>query len=206
MGLVIRLVTLALALAVVGSALAIGFFWYDGSQMMAHARSSGWLTPKPDEAPMTMFESTVAKAIYGETWDKTAFPCRTAASFLGYYTGNKPPRGIPVSLIMARDISYEVEATQSLRSQVRQLSLACALEREHGDAELLRLWLRRASFGNSLTGPDAAAQAVFRKTPRELGAAESARLAALLSWPDLWSQQDQWDMRAQKIAARASAN
>jgi hypothetical protein len=207
-GTIFRLVTGVLTLAVVALAVGLGFIWYDGSRMMGRAEESGWLTPAPDEAPLSLFETTVAKGIFGRTWDQGGFPCRTAARFWSYYTGDKshPPGGMSISQILARDISYEVEASQSLGSQIRQLSLACQLEGKHSDTDLLRLWIRRANFGNSLTGPDAAAQAIFDKAPGALNATESSKLAALLSQPGLQNDPEQWNASAKRITQHAKVD
>lgn len=201
----IRLITTALTLAVVAIVAGLGWAWYDGSQTMDRAEEAGWFTPAPDEAEMSLFETTVAKAGFGQTWDETGFPCRTAGRLWNHYTNEPDKRGMSISQVMARDMSYEDEASQSLRSQVRQLSLACLLERQHDDTGLLRLWLRRAHFGNGMFGPDAAAQATFGKAPGALDAAESQKLTALLYWPGTQEQPVDWDRRTAIIASRAAA-
>jgi membrane carboxypeptidase/penicillin-binding protein PbpC len=205
--LIFRLISGALTLAVVALAIGAGFVWYDGSRMMDRAKQNGWLTPAPAEAPLSLFETTVAKGIFGRTWDQKGFPCRTLARMWAYYTGDKtsPPGGLSISQVMARDIAYEVEPTQSVSSQVRQLSLACQLE-GRSDTELLRLWMTHASFGKGLIGSDAAAQALFEKVPGALKAAEAARLAALLSQPGLQDTPQQWASAADRVAAHATAN
>jgi membrane carboxypeptidase/penicillin-binding protein len=205
--LIFRLITGALTLSVVALAGGIGFVWYDGSRMMDRAKQNGWLTPAPAEAPLSLFETTVAKGIFGRTWDQKGFPCRTVARMWAYYTGDKssPPGGLSVSQVMARDISYEVEASQSVGSQLRQLSLACQLE-GRSDTELLRLWMTRASFGKDLIGPDAAAQALFEKAPGALNASESAKLAAALSQPGIQSDASKWVASAKRVAQHVEAN
>lgn len=203
--LLIRLVTLVLTVAVIVFAGVFGYGWYVGGQAMDKGEAAGWLSPAPDEAALSVFETTVAKGIFGATWGETGFPCRTAARFGLHYLGQTDRRGLSISQVMARDIAYETEADQSLNSQVRQLSLACLLESRHIDTALLRLWMRKANFGG-VTGPDDAAQAMFQKAPSELTAAESAKLAALLSWPDSRGNANQWDARAQRMADAAAAN
>jgi monofunctional biosynthetic peptidoglycan transglycosylase len=175
--------------------------------MMDRAELSGWLTPAPAEAPLSLFETAVAKGIFGRTWDQKGFPCRTFARMWAYYSGDKssPPGGLSISQVMARDIAYEVEASQSVSSQVRQLSLACQLEGRN-DTELLRLWMTRASFGKGLTGSEAAAQALFEKAPGALNATEAAKLAALLSQPGLQDSPKQWASAADRVAEHAEAN
>jgi hypothetical protein len=205
-GFVFRLVTAVLSIAVVLFAVGIGFLWYDGSRILDRANTSGWLTPKPDDTPMTVFEDTASKYMFGRTWNETGFPCRTGARFWFHHTGKPDRRGFSISQVVARDISYEVEASQSLRSQVRQLSVSCLLEGRASDTELLRLWLRRASFGPGLTGLDVASQAIFNKAPSLLDQVESAKLVALIYEPGLRSQLADWESRGNIIAQAAVAN
>jgi membrane carboxypeptidase/penicillin-binding protein PbpC len=205
--LIFRLITGVLTLSVVALAVGIGFVWYDGSRMMDRAKQNGWLTPAPVEAPLSLFETTVAEGIFGRTWDQKGFPCRTVARMWAYYTGDKtrPPGGLSISQVMARDIAYEVEASQSVGSQLRQLSLACQLE-GRSDTKLLRLWLPHANFGKGLTGPDAAAQALFEKAPGALNASEAAKLAALLSEPGAQDNAEKWAASAKRVTQHAQAN
>ena len=205
-GLVFRLVTGVLSLAVALFALGIGFLWYDGSRVLDRATTSGWLAPKPDAAPMTVFEDTASKYMFGRTWNETGFPCRTAARFWSHYTGKPDRDGLSISQVMARDISYEVEASQSLRSQVRQLSVSCLLEGRGNDTELLRLWLRRARFGPGIAGVDAASQTIFNKAPSLLDQTEAAKLIALIYQPSLRSDAAEWNKRGQAIAQAAFAD
>jgi len=205
-GFVFRLATAALSLAVVLFAVGIGFLWYDGSSILDRANASGWLTPEPDDTPMTVFEDTASKYMFGRTWNETGFPCRTGARFWFHYTGKPDRRGFSISQVVARDISYEVEASQSLRSQVRQLSVSCLLEGRASDTELLRLWLRRANFGPGLTGLEAASQAIFNKAPSLLDQVESAKLVALIYQPGLRNQPAEWESRGDIITQAAFAN
>jgi hypothetical protein len=203
---VIRLATAVLSLAIVVFVVGIGFLWFDGSRIVGRATDSGWFAPKPSDAPMTVFETTASKAMFGPTWNEKGFPCRTAARFWFHYTKEPDRRGLSISQVVARDISYEVEASQSLGSQTRQLSVACLLEGKHNDTELLRLWLHRANFGDGLIGIDAASQAVFNKASSLLGADESARLIALIYQPTLRGQSAEWTKHAELVARRAAAN
>jgi len=205
-GFVFRLVTGVLALFVIALGAGLGFLWYDGSGVIGRAEASGWLTPKPNDTPLTVFETTASKAMFGPTWNETGFPCRTAARFGLHYLGKPDRRGFSISQVIARDISYETDHSQSLGSQTRQLSVACLLEGKHNDTGLLRLWLRRANFGNGLAGLDAASQAVFGKAPSLLTDTEAAKLIALIYQPELRGQPDQWSQRADLIVQRAAAN
>lgn len=201
----IRLITTMLTLAVLAVLGGLVWAWYDGSRTIDRAAEAGWFAPAPEQNELSLFETTVAKAIFGKTWDETGFPCRTMVRLWNHYTGKADQRGMSISQVMARDISYEDEAIQSLRSHVRQLSLACLLESDRTDAELLRLWLRRTHFGNGMFGPDAAAQTVFGKAPGALDAEESTRLTAMLYWPGTHEHVADWDRRTVIIASRAAA-
>lgn len=202
--LLIRLVTLVLTLAVVAFAGVFGYGWYVGGQALDRGEAAGWLTPAPEDAPLSVFETTVAKGIFGKTWDETGVPCRTAARFaLNQIAPDK--RGPSVSQVMARDMTFEAGATRSINSQVEQLSLACLLESRNSDTDLLRLWMRRANFGGVI-GSNEASQSLFGKPPADLTAAESAKLAALLSWPNSRGNADEWDARAKRMADAAAAN
>ncbi len=200
-----RLITTVLTLAVLAVVAGLAWAWYDGSKAMDQAANSGWFKPAPEQAELSLFEATVSKSIFGKTWDEAGFPCRTIGRLWNHYTGQQDKRGMSISQVMARDISYEDEASQSLRSQVRQLSLACLLERDFSDTALLRLWLRRAHFGNGMFGPDAAAQAVFGKAPGALDKVASEKLTALLYWPGTQEQPADWERRTAIIASRAAA-
>lgn len=202
----VRLITTALTLAIVAIAAGLAWAWYDGARTMDRGAASGWFAPAPEATELSPFETTVAKAVFGATWDETGVPCRTVGRLWNHYTGMPDRRGMSISQVMARDISYEDNASQSLRSQVRQLSLACLLEEKFSDTELLRMWLRRAHFGGGMFGPDAAAQVLFGKPPGALDGDEAARLAALVSWPGSNAVVAEWDRRtAIIIATRAAA-
>lgn len=203
--LLIRLVTILLTLVVIVLVGVFGYGWYVGGQALDRGQAAGWLTPAPEEAPLSVFETTVAKGIFGATWDETGFPCRTAARFTLHQLGQADRRGPSISQVMARDMASKDGATRSLNSQIEQLSLACLLESRHSDADLLRLWMRKANFGG-VTGPADASQALFSKPPAELNAAESAKLAALLSWPNSRGNAGEWDARAKRMADAAAAN
>lgn len=202
----IRLATTVISLIVAALVAGLVLLWFDGSRAVDRASASGWFTPEPSDAPMTLFETTAAKAMFGPTWDEKGFPCRTAARFMFHYILKPDRRGLSISQVVAREISYEVEASQSLGSQTRQLSVACLLEGKHRDTDLLRIWLRRVNFGGGLVGLDAASQTIFNKAPELLTAEESAKLVALIYQPSLRDQPAQWDARAQLVAQRAAAN
>ena len=200
-----RLASAALSLAVVLVLVGFGFIWFDGSRIVDRANAAGWFMPAPADAPLTVFETTASKAMFGETWDEKGLPCRTAARFWFNYTSKPDRHGLSISQVVARDISYEVEASQSLSSQTRQLSVACLLDGRFNDTELLRFWLRRVNFGDGLIGLEPASQSIFNKAPSLLDQAESAKLIALVYEPLLRSQPDRWEQRAGVIRQRAAA-
>jgi len=205
--LIFRLITGALTLSVVALAIGVGFVWYDGSRMMDRAKQTGWLTPAPVEAPLSLFETTVARGIFGDTWDQSGFPCRTVVRLWAFYSGDrqepprggKPPGAMAISQIMARDIVIDAgDTSSSVTSRLRQVSLACQLE-GYSDTDLLRLWLARFRFDKNVIGADAAAQALFEKAPGALNASESAKLTALVSQPGIQRNPDRWAAMAERV-------
>lgn len=202
----IRVVTAVIGLTIVLFGVGIGILWFNGARVVERAEARGWFASEPPDSPMSTFESTAAKAMFGPTWNEKGFPCRTASRFWLHYTRAPDKRGLSISQVMARDISYEIEANQSIGSQTRQLSVACILEGRLNDTQLLRLWLRRASFGQGVVGLDAASEKIFNKASTLLNAEESARLIALIYQPGLQDQRDKWREEADLVARRASAD
>src|SRR5690606_13917896 len=126
---IIRLVSSLLSIAIVAAIRVAGYLWFDGAQAMSRAERSGWLTPAPVGAPLSTFETIAAKAIFGGAWDETGFPCRTAERFVRNYVIAPDARGLSISQVLARDIVHETDRSQSIHTQLRQLALACLLER-----------------------------------------------------------------------------
>ncbi|MFT3724307.1 MAG: transglycosylase domain-containing protein [Hyphomonadaceae bacterium] len=195
----VRVIVGLAALIITAAGGGVAYLWYQGSQAVSRAETAGWFDPAPTDAPLSIFETTVAKLEFGEGWNRTGFPCRTVARMAEGLAG-RPPGGIPVSQMLARDIQFAEGAERSIDSQFRLLSLSCLLESAHSDVELLRIWLRRHYFGypDSL-GAEAASRAIFSKPSSELSPREAAKLAALIRGPHLTKHPEKWDEWAQHI-------
>ena len=72
---------------------------------------------------------------------------------------------------------------QSVARKVREAWLAWQLERQYSKDELLALYLNTTYYGHYATGIEAAAQAYFGMSGRELDLAQCALLAGLPQWP-----------------------
>lgn len=187
----IGVVALAL-IAVVG---AIWYVWSLGADLLARGKTAGWFT-EAENTPLSVFEQTVANALFADTWNRSGFPCRTVSNGL---TGARV--AMPVSAFVARDILTDVAPELSLQAGLRRLSATCLLETQYSDTELLRLWLARLPISRHETA-EAAAQALLGKSVAQLDEAESARLVALIEAPSTWRDPAKWDQRTQHILAR----
>lgn len=76
-----------------------------------------------------------------------------------------------------------VGSQQSLYRKVREALIALQLEKERSKDEILEAYLNQVYFGEGAYGAEAAATLYFDKTASELGIAESATLASVLSAP-----------------------
>ncbi len=201
---IISILTLVLGLVVLIPLIVAGYLWWDGSQLLGRKEAQAWLAPKPAAADMTTFEAVAAQSLFGDTWNETGIPCRTGARFVLNYVTGADKRGLSISQVVARDIATRVAPGLNVHEQLQQLSMACQLEGQFDDAALLRVWLRYAWFGPGLEGADAAANAVFGKAASLLDAQQSAKLVALVRWPDSRDNSDAWQRRTQLIASRST--
>lgn len=87
------------------------------------------------------------------------------------------------NLLLDADERYE----QSLRRKLREAWLAWRLERVYDKDQLFELYLNQAYFGNFAVGIEAAAQAYFGVSARELDTAQCALLAGLLQSPSTYN-------------------
>lgn len=181
---------------------AVGF-WTDAGDAIARAAPSGVLTPSGETKPLSRPERVIAADQFRETWGARAFPCRTLALLWTDFTDpDAHPPAMPASQRAATAILGE-RRIASARWQIRRLLVACQLERRYNDAQLLRIWLAQASFGQNLTGLDSAARMIFAKSADALSNQESAKLAVLLHSPALRTQPDRWSVEAQALLQRA---
>jgi hypothetical protein len=193
-------------LLLIGMAVPITFatrFWMDGQSVMARAQQGGVLRV-PARGPLTPVERTIAMSEFRGTWKTHGTPCRTLMFIWLDLTTEDAPRGMPVSQRVSAELLGEQHGT-SIRWQIRRLITACQLEQRFDDAQLLRLWLATAYFGQDETGIETASQSIFGKPSRELNAEECARLAVLLKAPGLRRNPALWAERAQQLRERLAA-
>ncbi len=87
------------------------------------------------------------------------------------------------NLLLSADERYE----RSLRRKLREAWLAWRLEQTYSKDELLALYLNQSYFGNFAVGLEAASQAYFGVSARELDTAQCALLIGLLQSPALYN-------------------
>jgi penicillin-binding protein 1A len=191
-----------LLLAVLTPVAAALMLWNDASDAIAHAAPSGVLTPSGETKPLLGAERIIAADQFGETWGGHAFPCRTLGLIWSDFTDPEArPVAMPASQRAATTLLGD-RRIASARWQMRRLLVACQLEQRYNDSQLLRIWLAQASFGQNVTGLEAAARAYFAKPARALNAEQSAKLAVLLRTPGLRTQPDRWTAAAQAVLER----
>jgi hypothetical protein len=186
------IVLIGLALIVVVG--ASWYFWSLGADAIARGKAAGWVA-ETESAPLTVFEQTVVKAEFAETWNRSAFPCRTIAR------GFSPGRGALVSDAVIRTIQNDVLPERTFESALARASATCQLEWAHNDTALLRQWLKHARITKHGTLEDTS-QALLGKPTTALDEGEAARLVALLSAPGYWRQPEKWTERAEYVLAK----
>ncbi len=180
-------------------------FWMDAGDVLTRAAPSGVLTPSGETKPLTLPERIIAADQFPETWSRRAFPCRTLDLLWTDFTDpDARPPAMPASQRAATTILGE-RRIASVRWQMRRLLVACQLEQRYSDAQLLRIWLAQASFGQNITGLDNAARANFAKPAASLNMLESAKLAVLLHAPGLRTQPARWNTEALSLLQRLNA-
>lgn len=180
--------------------LAVGVIvtlWIAGSNLTAYAEREGWMSPPPEEGPLTVFEETAAKAIFANSWNVRSFPCRGFASI-----GQPKPGGMPVSTMLASEVEKSsAPLERTLWSSVSRVSAGCLFEMRYSDQELLRFWLRRAPFGRH-QGAEAASSILFGKPTRMLSERDSLKLIALNFGPGLSRDEERWASYANALQER----
>jgi 1A family penicillin-binding protein len=76
---------------------------------------------------------------------------------------------------------------KTIQRKIRELALAIQLERRYSKDEILTFYLNQIPYGSNVYGIEAAAQAYFNKSAKELNLAEAATLAALIQAPSYYS-------------------
>jgi len=177
--------------------------WLDGRAVIERAEARGAFRSTP-AGRLNVAEYTVAMNEFRETWRRSAMPCRTLSNLWADIAAENAPQTMPVSHKYAGVLMGE-RREGSIRWQVRRLIVACQLEQQFDDRQMLRLWLAQASFGREVVGLENAAQAIFSKPSSALNREESARLAVLLRAPSLRGQPERWAERAREIEGRVAA-
>lgn len=76
---------------------------------------------------------------------------------------------------------------KTIQRKIKELALAIQLERRYSKDEILAFYLNQIPYGSNVYGIEAAAQAYFNKSAKELDLAEAATLAALIQAPSYYS-------------------
>jgi membrane carboxypeptidase/penicillin-binding protein len=199
---ILRVFAAALFLIVVGTGGVIIYFWAGASSLMTRADDKGWMPPA-DDARLSTFETMLAKAEFGETWEQKGFPCRAVARAWAGLMDPKMLGAPPVSHRLAREFRYGLARDFDFWNGPKEIALACVLEGKRSDAALMRLWLGQAFVGRGDGDVEAAAQRLFGKPSRDLDAAQSAKLAALVASPNIRSDPADWDRQTKLILESA---
>jgi membrane carboxypeptidase/penicillin-binding protein len=195
---IFRVLAAALFPIVVGTGAVIIYFLADASSLMARADDKGWMPPAND-APLSTFETTLAKSKFGETWEQKGFPCRAVARVWAGLMDPKTLGAPPVSHKLAREFRYGLAQDMGFWNGPKEIALACVLEGKRSDAALMRLWLKHAFVGRGDRDAEAASQRLFGKPSRDLDAAQSAKLTALVASPNIRSDPENWDRQTKLI-------
>jgi len=76
---------------------------------------------------------------------------------------------------------------RTIQRKIKELALAIQLERHYTKDEILEFYLNQIPYGSNIYGIEAAAEAYFGKSAKDLNLAESATLAALIQAPSYYS-------------------
>ncbi|HWP37105.1 MAG TPA: PBP1A family penicillin-binding protein [Gemmatimonadales bacterium] len=89
-----------------------------------------------------------------------------------------------ITMQLARNVWTErIGFEKALRRKIREVRVALELERTYSKDRILELYLNQILFGGNLYGVEAAAQAYFGKSARDVNVAEAALLAGIANRP-----------------------
>ena len=199
-GLFFRAIGLVSAFGAVAMGVGAANFFSDGDRQVQRAEDAGWLDPRPSKAPMSVFEQTVAKTVFGASWGVKGTPCRTLVRTWTGLGDGKTPGGMVISRVLARDIKRDLEKPKSA-APVDEVALSCALDGRYTDAVMLRAWLEHTYAGKGFDSFEAASQGLFNKPTAQLNKDEAAKLTALVEVPNLKNNPDRWERRTKDILA-----
>ncbi|MFW6143603.1 MAG: transglycosylase domain-containing protein, partial [Patescibacteria group bacterium] len=80
-----------------------------------------------------------------------------------------------------------ISSERTLTRKIKEFVLALQIERKYSKDEILEMYLNEAPYGGQLYGVEAAAQAYFRKSAKDVNLAQSAFLAGLSQAPSRYS-------------------
>jgi membrane peptidoglycan carboxypeptidase len=111
-----------------------------------------------------------------------------------------------VSHTLAREFRYGLAQNFDFWNGPKETALACLLEGKRSDAALMRLWLAQAFVGRGDKDVEAASRRLFAMPSDKLDAAQSAKLAALVSAPNIGGDKEGWDRQTKLILESAGEN
>lgn len=92
-----------------------------------------------------------------------------------------------------------LSSEQTINRKLKELILAYWIEKYYSKDEILNLYLNQISYGSNAYGIEAASQAFFSKSAKDLNLAESALLAALPKAPTYYSP---WGTHSNELMQR----
>jgi hypothetical protein len=199
-GLFSRAIGLASAFGAIAMGVGAAQFFTEGSAHLKQAEEAGWINPNPPKAPLSVFEQTVARTVFGNSWGVRGTPCRTLVRTWTGLGDGKTPGGMVISRVLARDMKRDLEKPRNA-PKIDELALSCTLEGRYTDAAMLRAWLDHTYAGKGFDSFEAASQGLFNKPTAQLNQDESAKLTALVEVPNLKSNPERWERRTKDILA-----
>ncbi|MDR2966090.1 MAG: transglycosylase domain-containing protein, partial [Treponema sp.] len=117
-------------------------------------------------------------------YNHRGFSIRAIARAAFYYAVGKPRGGGSTITQQVAGWLYTDRGERSLKRKVKELWWAFQLERRYTKNEILEIYLNYMPMGPGTYGVETSSKHFFKKSSREVGIAESAALAVLLSGPN----------------------
>lgn len=194
------LILLALVILTFGGASI--YVWHLGDEAFHAAEAEGLFASASSNAASTSFETAIQKTWFHQNWKDRGSVCAQISSAWTAVMGGRPePNEIAIALSNQTFLSLP-NHDLTLESHLRRASLACALESRFSNLQMLRFYLRRASFDGKVIGAETASQTVFGKPVGELDADESIMLAALFESGSISNNPAAWNKRADYVRKR----
>lgn len=124
------------------------------------------------------------------------------AAWINVRGGEVLAGGSTITQQLVRTIMFDANerAERTLRRKLRELVLALRITRRYTKDEILTLFLNETYYGNLAYGVEAAAQAYYGKSARDLDLAECALLAGLPQLPALYNPLENLDAAKERQA------